>query len=107
MAEKNIDKKEIVSTVNGSFIMYRNRPLVREENIICYGSMDEKYMLQMIIMSTKDYKGQSVPDKVVVQLMNTDTTLPSHKRIVKQAIEDGLGNAMDLGIIWLERYLAS
>ncbi|MBE6569083.1 MAG: hypothetical protein E7658_02550 [Ruminococcaceae bacterium] len=107
MAEKNIDKNEIVSTVNGSFVMYRNRPLVREENIICYGSMDEKYMLQMTIMSTKDYKGQSVPDKVVVQLMNTDTNVPSHKRIVKQAIEDGLDKAMELGIIWLERYLAS
>ena len=49
MAEKNIDKNEIVSTVNGSFIMYRNRPLVREENIICYGSMEDKYMLQMNI----------------------------------------------------------
>jgi len=107
MAEKNTEMQDIHSTVNGDFLLYRNRPLVREENIICYGCMDDPYMLQLIIMSTREFKGQQVPDKVVVQLLNTNKTLPSHQRIVKQAIQEGLHNAMDLGIVWLERYLAS
>jgi len=93
--------------VSGSYLEYRGWPLVREENIICYGCMDDPYMLQLIIMSTREFKGQQVPDKVVVQLLNTNKTLPSHQRIVKQAIQEGLHNAMDLGIVWLERYLAS
>jgi len=106
MAEKNTESTKIHATVNGDFLIYRDRPLVREENVICYGCMDDPFMLQMIIMSTKEYKGQTVPDKVVVQLLNTDKTIPSHKRIVKQSIQEGLSGAMDLGIDWLERALA-
>ena len=107
MAEKNTEKQEVRSTVNGDFLIYRDRPLVREENIICYGCMEDPYMLQLIIMSTKEYHGQDVPDKVVVQLLKTDTSVPSHQRIVKQSIQEGLSGAMDLGIVWLERALAS
>ncbi|MBQ3177357.1 MAG: hypothetical protein IJB52_06020 [Clostridia bacterium] len=107
MAEKNIENKEVHSTVNGDFLIYRDRPLVREENVICYGCMEDPYMLQLIIMSTKEYRGQTVPDKVVVQLLKTDTSVPSHQRIVKQSIQEGLSGAMDLGIVWLERALAS
>jgi len=107
MAEKNIENKEVHSTVNGDFLIYRDRPLVREENVICYGCMEDPFMLQLIIMSTKEYRGQTVPDKVVVQLLKTDTSVPSHQRIVKQSIQEGLSGAMDLGIVWLERALAS
>ena len=88
MAEKNIENKEVHSTVNGDFLIYRDRPLVREENVICYGCMEDPYMLQLIIMSTKEYRGQTVPDKVVVQLLKTDTSVPSHQRIVKQSIQE-------------------
>ena len=107
MAEKNIENKEVHSTVNGDFLIYRDRPLVREENVICYGCMEDPFMLQLIIMSTKEYRGQTVPDKVVVQLLKTDTSVHSHQRIVKQSIQEGLSGAMDLGIVWLERALAS
>lgn len=107
MAEKNTVNKEVHATVNGDFLIYRDRPLVREENVICYGSMEDPFMLQLIIMSTKEYRGQTVPDKVVVQLLKTDTSVPSHQRIVKQSIQEGLSGAMDLGIVWLERALAS
>ena len=106
MAEKNTEKNEVHATVNGDFLIYRDRPLVREENVICYGCMDDPYMLQLIIMSTKEFRGQTVPDKVVVQLLKTDTSVPSHQRIVKQSIQEGLSGAMDLGIVWLERALA-
>lgn len=107
MAEKNTEKNEVHATVNGDFLIYKDRPLVREENIICYGCMEEPYILQLIIMSTKEFRGQTVPDKVVVQLLTTDTTVPPLKRVVKQSIQEGLSGAMDLGIDWLERALAS
>ena len=31
----------VLSTVDGKFLMYKGLPLVREDNVICYGSMDE------------------------------------------------------------------
>ncbi len=107
MAEKNTENKEIRATVNGDFLIYRDRPLVREDNVICYGSMEEPYILQLTIMTTKEYRGQTVPDKVVVQLMKTDPTIPAKERLVKQSIQDGISGAMDLGIVWLERALIS
>ena len=69
--------------------------------------MEEKYILQMIIMSEKEYKGKNVPDKVYVQLLSTDTSIPVNNRVVKESIKDGLTEAFDIGIAWLERYLAS
>lgn len=95
------------STVNGSFIVYKNRPMVREDNIVCYGNMDDKYILQLVIMTEKEFKGNTVPDKVVVQIMSTDHSLSESQRIVKQDLKDGFYNALELGIIWLERYLTA
>lgn len=88
------------STVNGTYMIYKNRPLVREDNIVCYGSMDEEYFLQLIIMSEKEFKETTVPDKVVVQIVST-----ADKKVVKQDLKDGFYNALELGIIWLERQL--
>lgn len=107
MADWIIDKKDVESTVDGDFILFRNRPLVREDNVICYGSMDEKYVLQLIIMTEKDYKGMKVPDQVLVQLMATDPSVPQSSRVAKSAMKTGLNDAFDIGIAWLERYLAS
>lgn len=107
MADWVIDKKDVNSTVDGDFVLYKNRPLVREDNVICYGNVSDKYILQMIIMSEKEYKGRKVPDKVYVQLLSTDTSLPQNSRVVKEGMKNGLNDAFDIGLAWLERYLAS
>jgi hypothetical protein len=104
-AERVIDKKDVESTVDGDFVLYKNRPLVREDNVICYGSVSDKYILQMIIMSVKEYKGKEVPDKVYIQLVSTDTSIPQGERVVKESMKNGLGEAFDIGLAWLERYL--
>ena len=59
----------VFSSVDGKFLMYKGLPLVREDNVICYGSMDDEYILQMIIMSTKNDGGESVPDKILIQIL--------------------------------------
>ncbi len=107
MADWTVNKNDVESTVQGDFILYKNRPLVREDNVICYGSMTDKCFLQMIIMSEKEYKGRTVPDKVYVQLVSTDKSLPANSRVLKEGMKNGLNDAFDVGIAWLERYLAS
>lgn len=101
---KNFD---VLSTVDGKFLMYKGLPLVREDNIICYGSMDEEYILQMIIMSEKEDGGVKVPDKILIQLLKTDNSLPDHERIVKQDMKSGFYEAFEIGLIWFERYRAN
>ena len=107
MADWIVEKKDVISSVEGDFVLYKNRPLVREDNVICYGNMSDKYILQMIIMSEKDFKGQKVPDKVYVQLLSTDPSVPQSNRVVKEGMKNGLNDAFDIGLAWLERYLAS
>ena len=89
------------------YLLYKGRPLVREKNTISYGCAEEKYLLQITIMTTKDYMGKEVPDKVLLQVINTDSSLPISDRIAKQDMKTGLYDAFDIGVIWLERLLAS
>ena len=71
-------------SVGEKYLLYKGRPLVREKNIISYGCVEEKYILQLTIMTTKEYDGKEVPDRVLVQVLNTDQSLPVHERIAKQ-----------------------
>ncbi len=110
MAEKNDNylKKEDIPgvTVEGDFLMYRGKPLVREANTICYGFMDDQYYLLLTIMSTRMEGDKEVPDKILVQLVNTDQSLPATQRIAKQDMKTGLFDAFEIGIIWYDRYNA-
>ena len=40
-------------TVSGKYLMYKEKPLVREGDTICYGDMNEKCILVLEIMSYK------------------------------------------------------
>ncbi len=106
MADWIVDKNDVKSTVDGDFILYRNRPLVREDNVICYGNVSDPYIIQMIIMSEKEYKGRKVPDQIYVQLLSTDTSKPMSARVEKDIMRSGLSDALDMGVAWLDRYNA-
>lgn len=87
------------------FLMYKGRPLVRSGNTLYYGSMAEKYVIVMQILSTKDENDMKMAEKIQIQLMLTDPEVRMKDRIVKKSEKIGLYNAMDIGSIWLERAL--
>ena len=105
---QTMEEKDIMQeiTVSGKYLEYKGRPLVREDNMICYGYMDDPYVLQMTIMTTKQQNNKEVPDKILIQVVKTDKTLSAQERIVKQDMKSGLYDAFEIGLIWLERYLA-
>ncbi len=88
------------------FLTYKGRPLVRKGNEIYYGDMSEKYVIMLQIITTKKDGDLEIADKVLVQLLDTDTELRPRERIIKKSEKTGLYNAMDIGNIWLERALA-
>ncbi len=98
MAEKKNEKKL-------PFPMYKGKPLVRCGNTLYYGDMSDEYVIMMQILSTKEFGGEQIADKVQVQLMLTDPEVRPKKRIVKKSEQDGLYNAMDISYIWLTRAL--
>ena len=93
------------ATVQGNFLMYKNRPLVREGNTIIYGNLDDEYILQLIIMNETEFRGKNVPDKILIQITKTDKELSDMEKIVKQELRTGLADAFELGIVWLERLI--
>ena len=87
-------------------LIYKGRPLRRIDNLIYYGSMADKYIIMMQVLSTKKEQDLDVATKVSFQLQLTDANLKSRDRVVKKSEKDSLYAAMDVAAIWLERALA-
>ena len=87
-------------------LVYKGHPLRRMDNLIYFGSMADKYIVMLQILSTKKVKDLEVADRVAVQLQLTDPDLKSRDRVVKKTEKDGLYPAMDVATVWLERALA-
>ena len=88
-------------------LTYKGRPLRRKDNLIYYGTMAEKYIIMLQVLSSKKVDGLDVADKVAVQLQLTDPDLKSRDRVVRKSEKDSLYSAMDLACVWLERALSS
>ena len=58
--------------VEGKYLEYLDKPLVREENTICYGDMNDKCILILEIMSTKNVGGKEIPEKILIQVAGCD-----------------------------------
>ena len=88
-------------------LSYKGHPLRRKDNLIYYGTMAEKYIIILQILSTKQVNGLAMADKVAVQLQLTDPDLKSRDRVVKKSEKDSLYAAMDVACVWLDRALSS
>lgn len=84
-------------------LTYKNRPLVRCNNEIYYGSMSAPSVVFIQVLTTKEQGGTQVADKVQVVLLSTDSTKSPRDRILKSSARSGLFSALDIGSIWLDR----
>lgn len=86
--------------IQGKFLEYKGKPLVRQGNELYYGDMSEPCYLFLMIMNEVEEPtlGTKIPGKVMVQVLTTKDNKP-----MKQKVVDGLFEAFDLGTAWLER----
>ena len=84
--------------VEGKFLEYLDKPLVREGDTICYGDMSEKCILILEIMSYKEVDGKKVPKNILIQVI--DSKDPN--KILKQGMKEGLHDAFSIGVVWLD-----
>lgn len=89
--------------VEGKYLEYKDRPLVREGNTICYGDKTERCFLLLEIMSYQkdEISGEDLPDKIFIQIIDSNDP----NKIIKQGEKTGLHDAFSLGLVWLEREL--
>ena len=84
--------------VEGKYLEYLDKPLVREGDTICYGDMNEKCILILEIMSYKEVDGKKVPKNILIQVI--DSKDPN--KILKQGMKEGLHDAFSIGVVWLD-----
>ena len=89
------------ATVGGKYLEYKGKPLVREGDTICYGDMDDKCILILEIMSYKKTPEGDVPDKILIQVVDPK----NQANIMRQGSKDGLYEAFNLGLVWLDHEL--
>ena len=87
--------------VEGKFLEYLDKPLVREENTICYGDFSEKCVLIFEIMSYVENNGIKVPGKIFIQVLDSQ-----NGSILKQGDKEGLFEAFNYGMFWYEKFLS-
>jgi hypothetical protein len=88
-------------TVSGKYLMYKEKPLVREGDTICYGDMNEKCILVLEIMSYKKVGDEEIPNDILIQII--DSKDPT--KIIKQGKKNGLNDAFSIGMVWLDMAL--
>ena len=89
--------------VEGKYLEYLDKPLVREDNTICYGDFNEKCVLILEIMSAKEVDGKELPEDILIQVI--DSKNPT--KIIKQGMKKGLYDAFSIGLVWLDLALKS
>ena len=98
-------KKNLKGGINmelkkNQYLLYKGLPLVRDGDMLCYGDLNEKYILTLNILGKDD---KDVPNMIMVQICYTS----DRNKIVKgkQAFKQDLYDALDLGSIWLEQLI--
>lgn len=87
-------------------LTYKGHPLRRKDNLIYYGSMADKYIIVLQILSSQKEGDLEMANKISIQLQLTDPDIKSRDVVVKRSEKQNLYDAMDLGAIWLERALS-
>lgn len=91
---------ETRNQVKGKYLYYKNKPLVREKDTICYGDFSEKCVLLFEIMSYTEQDGIKAPDKILIQILDS-----ASGQILKQADKVGMHEAFTYGMFWYEKIL--
>lgn len=89
------------------FLTYKDKPIVKCGKEIYYGDMSEPYVVRFNVLSTKKEGDDTIPEKVSVELLKSDTQLPEKERVSKNTVKDSFFDALDVGFIWLERAIKS
>ena len=90
-----------IKLVDGKYLEYKGRPLVREGDTLCYGDMSEKCILILEILTYKNEGGRELPDNMFIQVVESQ----NQTNILRQGSKQGLLEAFELGLIWLEHEL--
>ena len=83
-------------------LMFRGRPMVRRDNTIYYGFIEDKFIAKLTVKESEDINNIQVSTKVNVQLITNNTHLTGNERMIMMKTREGLYEALDLAAVWLD-----
>ena len=86
--------------LDGTYLTYQGKPLVREKNSFCYGDMHDPAVLFLIVLTNKKFGNAEIPDRVLIQLLST-----KDRSLLGQGEKNGLFQALETGLVWLAHEL--
>lgn len=101
-AKKKPAAKKVVKEVGNEFLEYKGKKLVRVENEIYYGNIDDPYVVTFRLEDNQQLKDITVSKKVIIELKTNEGKA---SKLVRQAERDGLYKAFDIGMFWLDQAL--
>lgn len=87
---------------DNQYFTYKGMPLVRSKNFIYFGDPADSHIIFLTILASDE---NEVPTKVSVELLLTDESLPPMERLLKRGEKNSLYDALDIGMVWLQRAL--
>ena len=83
-------------------LMFRGRPVVRRDNCIYYGFIDDKVIAKLTVKEAEDINDIKLSTKINVQLITNNTHLTGNEIMIMMKTRDGIYEALDLAAVWLD-----
>lgn len=87
-------------------LLYKDKPMVRQGNVIFYGNPEDRYIVSFTLSEFKMVDDVEVAGHVVIALQQNDKYLNPKNKMIKKAERDNLWSAIDIGAFWLEDALS-
>ena len=83
------------------FLEYKGRPLVRSNDVIYYGNMNDEFVVRFTVLDSDKAGDITVSKKIRIDLVKS----ADREKAFKTSEKEGFYEAMDLGFVWLNRHL--
>ena len=86
-------------------LVYRDKPLLRDGNMLYYGSFDENFIVRFTILESEKVNDLDMAKKVIIELLEKNGDSIDSAKLTKKAERTSMWAALDIGIYWLEDIL--
>lgn len=95
----------MAATKKKKLLTYKGKPLIKCGDRVYYGNLEDKYILALDILESKDVNGAKVSSRIKIQLMDNTGELGAGQ-IYRKAERQSLYKALDIGEWWLHDALS-